>query len=56
MTVPPPSPLMTVTLTRIYTRLSEADAPRGIEPLPKTHPRIEAYGTVDELNGRSASR
>jgi cob(I)alamin adenosyltransferase len=43
-----------VNLTRIYTRLGDdghthlGDRSR----VPKTHPRIEAYGTVDELNAQ----
>lgn len=43
---------MTVNLTRIYTRLGDAgDTHLGdMSRVPKTHPRIEAYGTVDELN------
>jgi cob(I)alamin adenosyltransferase len=45
---------VTVNLTRIYTRLGDdgethlADMSR----VAKTHPRIEAYGTVDELNAQ----
>jgi cob(I)alamin adenosyltransferase len=34
---------MTVNLTRIHTRLCDDG---------ETHPRIEAYGTVDELNAQ----
>jgi cob(I)alamin adenosyltransferase len=43
---------MTVNLTRIYTRLGdEGNTHLGdMSRVPKTHPRIEAYGTVDELN------
>ena len=43
---------MTVNLTRIYTRHGDAgDTHLGdMSRVPKTHPRIEAYGTVDELN------
>src|SRR5438105_655869 len=43
---------MTVNLTRIYTRLGDrGDTHLGdMSRVPKTHPRIEAYGTVDELN------
>src|SRR5881227_548213 len=43
---------MTVNLTRIYTRLGDSgDTHLGdMSRVPKTHPRIEAYGTVDELN------
>src|SRR5918998_222504 len=45
---------MTVNLTRIYTRLGDGGGspPRGISRGPKTHPRIEAYGTVDELKAQ----
>ena len=43
---------MTVNLTRIYTRLGDSgDTHLGdMSRVRKTHPRIEAYGTVDELN------
>ncbi len=43
---------MTVNLTRIYTRHGDAgDTHLGdMSRVPKTHPRIDAYGTVDELN------
>ena len=43
---------MTVTLTRIYTRLGDGGETHlgDMSRVPKTHPRIEAYGTVDELN------
>ncbi len=43
---------MTVNLTRIYTRLGDSgDTHLGdMSRVPKTHPRIEAYGTIDELN------
>jgi cob(I)alamin adenosyltransferase len=43
---------MTVNLTRIYTRLGDGgDTHLGdMSRVPKTHPRIEAYGVVDELN------
>jgi cob(I)alamin adenosyltransferase len=43
---------MTVNLTRIYTRHGDGgDTHLGdMSRVPKTHPRIEAYGTVDELN------
>src|ERR1700733_3360540 len=43
---------MTVNLTRIYTRLGAGGGPHlgDMSRGPKTHPRIEAYGTVDELN------
>jgi hypothetical protein len=35
---------MTVNLTRIYTKLGD------MSRVSKLHPRVEAYGTVDELN------
>jgi cob(I)alamin adenosyltransferase len=43
---------MTVNLTRIYTRLGDKGETHlgDMSRVPKTHPRIEAYGTVDELN------
>ena len=43
---------MTVNLTRIYTRLGDSGKTHlgDMSRVPKTHPRIEAYGTVDELN------
>jgi cob(I)alamin adenosyltransferase len=43
---------MTVNLTRIYTRLGDSgDTHLGdMTRVAKTDPRIEAYGTVDELN------
>ena len=43
---------MTVNLTRIYTRLGDDGATHlgDMSRVPKTHRRIEAYGTVDELN------
>jgi cob(I)alamin adenosyltransferase len=43
---------MTVNLTRIYTRQGDGgDTHLGdMSRVPKTHPRIEAYGDVDELN------
>src|ERR1700759_2058192 len=45
---------MTVNLTRIYTRLGDGgDTHLGdMSRVPKTHPRIEAYGTTDELNAQ----
>jgi cob(I)alamin adenosyltransferase len=45
---------MTVNLTRIYTRLGDDGATHlgDMSRVPKTHPRIEAYGTVDELNAQ----
>jgi cob(I)alamin adenosyltransferase len=46
------STAMTVNLTRIYTRLGDRGETHlgDMSRVPKTHPRIEAYGTVDELN------
>ncbi len=43
---------MTVNLTRIYTRLGDSGETHlgDMSRVPKTHPRIEAYGTIDELN------
>jgi cob(I)alamin adenosyltransferase len=43
---------MTVNLTRIYTRLGDGGETHlgDMSRVLKTHPRIEAYGTVDELN------
>src|SRR5215218_1009997 len=43
---------MTVNLTRIYTRHGDRGETHlgDMSRVPKTHPRIEAYGTVDELN------
>jgi len=43
---------MTVNLTRIYTRLGDdGETHLGyMSRVAKTHPRIEAYGTVDECN------
>ena len=43
---------MTINLTRIYTRLGDSGETHlgNMSRVPKTHPRIEAYGTVDELN------
>jgi cob(I)alamin adenosyltransferase len=45
---------MTVNLTRIYTRHGDGgDTHLGdMSRVPKTHHRIEAYGTVDELNSQ----
>ena len=42
---------MTVNLTRIYTRLGDGGETHlgDMSRVPKTDPRIEAYGTVDEL-------
>ena len=43
---------VTVNLTRIYTRLGDSGETHlgDMSRVPKTHPRIEAYGTIDELN------
>src|SRR3954447_4601973 len=43
---------MTVNLTRIYTRLGDDGKTHlgDMSRVDKNHPRIEAYGTVDELN------
>jgi cob(I)alamin adenosyltransferase len=43
---------MTVNLTRIYTRLGDGGETHlgDMSRVAKTHPRVEAYGTVDELN------
>jgi cob(I)alamin adenosyltransferase len=43
---------VTVNLTRIYTKLGDSGETHlgDMSRVPKTHPRIEAYGTVDELN------
>ena len=45
---------MTVNLTRIYTRLGDSGETHlsDMSRVPKTHPRIAAYGTVDELNSQ----
>jgi len=45
---------MTVNLTRIYTRLGDAGETHlgDMSRVAKTHPRIEAYGTIDELNAQ----
>jgi cob(I)alamin adenosyltransferase len=45
---------MTVNLTRIYTRLGDDGETHlgDMSRVPKNHPRIEAYGTVDELNAQ----
>jgi cob(I)alamin adenosyltransferase len=49
-----PCQTMTVNLTRIYTRLGDSGETHlgDMSRVPKTHPRIEAYGTVDELNAQ----
>lgn len=43
---------MTVNLTRIYTRLGDNGETHlgDMSRVAKIHPRVEAYGTVDELN------
>jgi cob(I)alamin adenosyltransferase len=43
---------MTVNLTRIYTKLGDGGETHlgDMSRVRKTHPRIEAYGDVDELN------
>jgi cob(I)alamin adenosyltransferase len=48
------SAAMTVNLTRIYTRLGDGGETHlgDMSRVPKTHDRIEAYGTVDELNAQ----
>jgi cob(I)alamin adenosyltransferase len=45
---------VTVNLTRIYTRLGDGGETHlgDMSRVPKTHGRIEAYGTVDELNAQ----
>jgi cob(I)alamin adenosyltransferase len=45
---------VTVNLTRIYTRLGDDGNTHlgDMSRVPKTHPRIETYGTVDELNSQ----
>jgi cob(I)alamin adenosyltransferase len=45
---------MTVNLTRIYTRLGDGGETHlgDMSRVVKTHPRIEAYGTIDELNAQ----
>ena len=50
----PSGEAMTVNLTRIYTRLGDGGETHlgDMSRVPKTHPRIEAYGTVDELNAQ----
>jgi cob(I)alamin adenosyltransferase len=49
-----PRRAMTVNLTRIYTRLGDSGETHlgDMSRVPKTHERIEAYGTVDELNAQ----
>jgi cob(I)alamin adenosyltransferase len=48
--------LVTVNLTRIYTRLGDGGETHlgDMSRVPKTHPRIEAYGAIDELNAQVA--
>ncbi|HEY1689051.1 MAG TPA: cob(I)yrinic acid a,c-diamide adenosyltransferase [Solirubrobacteraceae bacterium] len=43
---------MTVNLTRIYTKLGDAGETHlgDMSRVSKQHPRVEAYGTIDELN------
>ncbi len=43
---------MTVNLTRIYTKLGDDGETHlgDMSRVPKTHPRIEAYGDIDELS------
>ena len=50
--VPWPPRHMTVNLTRIYTKLGDGGETHlgDMSRVPKTHPRIEAYGMIDELN------
>lgn len=45
---------VTVNLTRIYTRLGDDGETHlgDMSRVNKTHPRVEAYGTVDELNSQ----
>ncbi len=45
---------MTVNLTRIYTRLGDDGETHlgDMSRVAKTHPRIEAYGDLDELNAQ----
>ncbi|MEA2370527.1 MAG: cob(I)alamin adenosyltransferase [Solirubrobacteraceae bacterium] len=45
---------MTVNLTRIYTKLGDRGETHlgDMSRVSKTHPRIEAYGDVDELNSQ----
>jgi cob(I)alamin adenosyltransferase len=45
---------VTVNLTRIYTRLGDRGETHlgDMSRVPKTHPRIEAYGAIDELNAQ----
>jgi cob(I)alamin adenosyltransferase len=52
--VPWPKAVVTVNLTRIYTKLGDGGETHlgDMSRVPKTHPRIEAYGTLDELNAQ----
>jgi cob(I)alamin adenosyltransferase len=45
---------VTINLTRIYTKLGDSGETHlgDMSRVPKTHSRIEAYGTVDELNAQ----
>jgi cob(I)alamin adenosyltransferase len=45
---------VTVNLTRIYTRLGDGGETHlgDMSRVPKTDPRIEAYGAIDELNAQ----
>src|SRR5271163_4017790 len=47
-----PDRAMTVNLTRIYTKLGDDGETHlgDMSRVSKLHPRVEAYGTVDELN------
>jgi cob(I)alamin adenosyltransferase len=47
-----PDQVMTVNLTRIYTKLGDGGETHlgDMSRVSKMHPRVEAYGTVDELN------
>ncbi len=47
-----PDLAMTVNLTRIYTKLGDGGETHlgDMSRVSKLHPRVEAYGTVDELN------
>ncbi|MFN8215600.1 MAG: cob(I)yrinic acid a,c-diamide adenosyltransferase [Solirubrobacterales bacterium] len=45
---------MAINLTRIYTRLGDGGETHlgDMSRVPKTHPRLEAYGEIDELNAQ----
>jgi cob(I)alamin adenosyltransferase len=45
---------VTVNLTRIYTKLGDDGETHlgDMSRVPKNHPRIEAYGAIDELNSQ----